>query len=371
MIKNDRLHELDSLRGLAALGVVCWHYTSMWHVTPLSSVFAPFYEHGLLMVDFFFVLSGFVLARAYWNERRRQSVGQNFLERVARIYPLHLAMLIAVVPIQILLQQRLGPLDYLFKYSDTYHFILNLLLLNYSSLERGFSFNAPAWSISTEIIINAMFFAFISLGRKTAAVLMVLAWVVAAMVIAKHGLITNEGAFGINSGIYRTIAGFFLGVGLFKALEARLNDRRGGSVLCDVAFTLSIAALLAFMVRWPTDHINVAVLAAVIFPMIIATSIFGRFSRKVLTVRPLTFIGEISYSIYLTHFVLLLITMLSQSILDERFEFDSPVFLITFISATIIVSTITNRVIEIPGKSAILRLIKHRVRNKSVQQNYE
>ncbi|MCO8609742.1 acyltransferase [Burkholderia multivorans] len=369
MIKNDRLHELDSLRGLAALGVVCWHYTSMWRVTPLNGIFAPFYSHGLLMVDFFFVLSGFVLARAYWNERRRQAIGQNFLERVARIYPLHLVMLLAVVPIEFFLQQRLGPLDYLFKYSDKYHFILNIFLLNYSSLERGFSFNAPAWSISTEIIINAMFFAIITLNRKAATILMAIAWGMAATVIAKHGLITSEGAFGLNSGIYRTIAGFFLGVGLFKSLETRLSDRQTGNVLCDAIFLLSIAALLAFMVRWPTDHINVAVFAAAIFPTIIATAVFGRFSRKALATRPLTFLGEISYSIYLTHFVLLLLTMLVQALLKTQFHFENPAILIGFLSVTVLASTLTYHFVEMPGKVVIQRLAGRWIGSSAARQS--
>ena len=58
-----RLHELDSLRALAAIGVVGWHYSSHFGAAPLPSLMTPFYRHGELLVDFFFVLSGFVLAR--------------------------------------------------------------------------------------------------------------------------------------------------------------------------------------------------------------------------------------------------------------------------------------------------------------------
>ena len=54
-----RLHELDSLRP-AAIGVVGWHYASHFGAAPLPSLMAPFYHHGELLVDFFFVLSGFV-----------------------------------------------------------------------------------------------------------------------------------------------------------------------------------------------------------------------------------------------------------------------------------------------------------------------
>ncbi|MCO1384488.1 acyltransferase family protein [Burkholderia multivorans] len=81
MENKERLHELDSLRGLAALGVVAWHYTNHMKASPLSFIFAPFYKHGLLMVDFFFVLSGYVLARAYWNETRSEQPIRNLGKR--------------------------------------------------------------------------------------------------------------------------------------------------------------------------------------------------------------------------------------------------------------------------------------------------
>ena len=79
-----RLHQLDSLRALAAIGVVVWHYSGHFDATPLPSLLAPFYRRGDLLVDFFFVLSGFVLARAYWNERRGANFAGNVRERLAR-----------------------------------------------------------------------------------------------------------------------------------------------------------------------------------------------------------------------------------------------------------------------------------------------
>ncbi|MEH2612452.1 peptidoglycan/LPS O-acetylase OafA/YrhL [Bradyrhizobium sp. AZCC 1693] len=104
----NRLHELDSLRALAAIGVVGWHYASHFGAAPLPWLMAPFYRHGELLVDFFFVLSGFVLARAYWNDQRSATFANNVRERIARMYPLHFATLCAVAVMQWILVNRLS-----------------------------------------------------------------------------------------------------------------------------------------------------------------------------------------------------------------------------------------------------------------------
>jgi peptidoglycan/LPS O-acetylase OafA/YrhL len=65
--RTGRIHELDALRGIAALGVVFWHYGAHFDAHPLTGLLHPFYSAGFLLVDFFFVLSGYVIGRAYWN----------------------------------------------------------------------------------------------------------------------------------------------------------------------------------------------------------------------------------------------------------------------------------------------------------------
>ena len=74
-----RLRELDSLRGLAAIGVLFWHYQGHFHAKPLAVVFEAFYRAGYYAVDFFFVLSGLVLARAYANEYRSHRFAENMV----------------------------------------------------------------------------------------------------------------------------------------------------------------------------------------------------------------------------------------------------------------------------------------------------
>ena len=94
---SGRILELDALRGIAALGVVFWHYGAHFHAYPLAGLLHPFYNAGFLLVDFFFVLSGYVIARAYWREPRQWNFYRNVWARVARLYPLHLLTLLATI----------------------------------------------------------------------------------------------------------------------------------------------------------------------------------------------------------------------------------------------------------------------------------
>jgi peptidoglycan/LPS O-acetylase OafA/YrhL len=94
--ESSRLRELDSLRGIAALAIVFWHYSQHFQAFPLFGLLQPFYRAGYYSVDFFFVLSGLVLARAYLKQERRLHFTDNAMRRIARIYPLHLVTLLCV-----------------------------------------------------------------------------------------------------------------------------------------------------------------------------------------------------------------------------------------------------------------------------------
>jgi peptidoglycan/LPS O-acetylase OafA/YrhL len=80
---------LEAMRGVAALSVVIFHAVWTNPVTPLR-----FFQNGQLMVDFFFVLSGFVICHSYRSHLDTVAEGVRFIWlRVGRLYPLHLAFL--------------------------------------------------------------------------------------------------------------------------------------------------------------------------------------------------------------------------------------------------------------------------------------
>src|SRR5258705_13801306 len=95
----ERFVVLDSWRGIAACLVALFHLDAYSHLYDV-----PFLRNSWLFVDFFFVLSGFVIAANY-QQRLRDGfgVGRFLLLRLGRLYPLHLFMLAAAVAVKLLL----------------------------------------------------------------------------------------------------------------------------------------------------------------------------------------------------------------------------------------------------------------------------
>jgi len=350
-----RLHELDSLRALAAIGVVASHYASIFRAAPLPWLLTPFYQNGELLVDFFFVLSGFVLARAYWNDRRSATFAKNICERVARMYPLHLVTLCAMAGMQWILIHRLNSPPFVGLLNDTYHFVLNLLLLNRSGLERGHSFNFSSWSISTEFLVNIVFLAALALPRHIArAGLFALLTLFAVLLAAPKGSLNGLIAPGTANDMVRTIIGFCCGIALHRVhshWSPRMKLNRG------VADGLAVAAVAVFICYNPEGLAGLLHLVVVVicFPALIIGAIHGWIVQRVLTLPPLVYLGTISYSIYLVHFPLQFASHLASVAFLIQMPYDSPFFLMGFFLAVIGLASVAYRLIEVPGKKAFAK----------------
>ncbi|WP_409425544.1 acyltransferase family protein [Pseudoalteromonas sp. RW-H-Ap-1] len=114
-----------------------------------------------IFVDFFFILSGFVIAHAYKSKIDSLNFQAYMQNRFARIYPLHLALLLAwlvFLSLKHLLytQLNLGNTDPLIN-NDFTSFFLNLFLLNAHNLDDQLTWNAPSWSIGAEFYTYLLF----------------------------------------------------------------------------------------------------------------------------------------------------------------------------------------------------------------------
>src|ERR1700758_1885222 len=214
----SRVPCLDGLRGIAAIGVMLFHFNIFF----LPQARLPFVGRAYVGVDLFFLLSGFVMAhvygrllasnwRAHWSEFARA--------RWARIYPLFamttLAMVIAVA---------------LFKASLTYvSFTVGSLWLQPFLLQQwasGLSWNYPSWSISTEAeaYVYFVFCGYLLLtGKHPRLIATGCIIIVAALSIANGGSLNTP--VGI-SALLRTLAEFSLGVLLCRAHSAGLGFPR-------------------------------------------------------------------------------------------------------------------------------------------------
>lgn len=360
-----RLHSLDVLRGAAALSVVLWHWQHFFApLNPLGAPFATerqplfgllsfFYRHGASAVQLFFCLSGFIFFWLYAEAvaSRQMPFGRFAMLRLSRLYPLHFATLLLVAAGQGV-YWRLAGHYFVYQANDAWHFVLNVLFVSAWGLETGYSFNAPIWSVSVEIFLYGVFFAFCrQWGRRPAALAgaVVLGWLVQKV----------NGPIGLGA-IY-----FFLGALGHAAYERVV---RGGDAWRLTAWLPAVTlgcwagALLA------ADRANGAAALAFLGPDIFSVATAALFPLSVLSLALLetrrgtlgqrwSMIGELSYSSYLLHFPLqLAAAALAARLAVSPDIFYSPAVMLTFFATLIALSLASYRWFETPLRRRLRRL---------------
>lgn len=193
---------LDGMRGLAAIAVALFHF----------DIFLM--PHGYVAVDFFFVLSGFVLYRSYLPKfREGLGVGRFMLQRFARLYPLFLLGL--MLGLAVALQQIWTTAPHAPSSGDLATTMLfNGLMLPSPAGLPYYPLNVPSWSLFFEIVANlALIVLIFRLPRVALAAICVIAAVGMVPIILDNGS-GNIGALWGEHGIalMRTAFSFTLGV---------------------------------------------------------------------------------------------------------------------------------------------------------------
>lgn len=280
---TTRIPCLDGLRGLAALGVVLFHFNIFF----LPQARLPFVSRAYLAVDFFFMLSGFVMAHVYGRllaSNWRMHSLEFARARFARLYPLFAVTTLAMVIV--------------FALS---HFLLAFVSFSGGSLALqpfllqqwapGLSWDYPSWSISTEAEAY-VFFVFCSgllLAGKHPRLIATGCIVILVALSLRHSGTLNY-FVGI-SALLRTLAEFSLGMLLYRAHSADLEFPPWLTASLSVVF-----AGLATITR--LDLLMVAAFGCLIYYS--ARNTTDRVG-KLLNSRPLVALGNWSYSIYLWH----------------------------------------------------------------------
>ena len=297
---KEHFEVLDGLRGSAAFLIVIFHLFnySFGFDSPLSLV-----RHAYLAVDFFFGLSGFVVAYAYDDRWTQMSIPQFFRIRLIRLHPM------------VLLGATLGLLGYLFDpFAKANHTPAPMLLLAYvTSLlllpsppvggrpEETQALNGPAWSLMQEYLGNIAYALILRRLRAiTLGIIFGLSGLLLIWVANKKG--SMDGGWGypeIWMAPLRLTVSFVMGLWLYR-IQARIRRPKVGLLL------LSLILVAIFQVpKFPNvgglslNGLYDAACVLLLFPLIILCGAHSEAGAGLM--RLCKFSGKLSYPLYITH----------------------------------------------------------------------
>jgi peptidoglycan/LPS O-acetylase OafA/YrhL len=332
-----KLHTLDAMRWVAAMMVAALHFGLFGGVTTSPN----------LAVDFFFALSGFVIAYAYDHKLAHGMTGEEFLQRrLIRLYPLFFVGIALGLIVTLVGSTQPGFTDNDGPYLS--QFLASLVFLPWPSdavpgmTEASASpLNGPYWSLILEIHINvlfAIFFRWIGMGVLTTLVALFAMGVVAT---SWHdgSLATGYLTQDIHFGIVRVGFSFLAGV-----LICRLRDRIPVPKLHWSVAIAAVGILLMMPVPTSVRWIYDAACVILVFPALILTGAQSQpQGRRTLVL--FGWMGGASYALYAIHAPL---AAVSQFLAETNPELPYRLWSVPFFLAAIVLAFVLDRAFDVP-----------------------
>ena len=348
---------LDGLRGVAAIMVLLFHIFETF--TMGEHLHQRYVNHGYLAVDFFFVLSGFVIGYAYDDRWGRMTLGNFFKRRVIRLHPMIiLGMVIGALGFYLSASSVAFPL---IGHTPVWKMLL-MLVLGFTLLPalpsmdiRGWGemhpLDSPAWSLFYEYVANILYALFIRKFSNT--VLAVLVFIFGCVLI--HFAVTSpigevSGGWSLNPaniriGFTRLLYPFFAGLLLSRVCKP--GQLKYAFLCCSIM----VIVALSFPRIGGSEHVWLNGLyesctIVFIFPLIVYMGASGKVEGKKAS-KVCKFFGDISYPLYLTHYPL--IYWFTGWVADNHISLENamPVAILIFFSS-IIIAYLSLKLYDIP-----------------------
>ena len=329
LASKPRYEILDGLRGVAAMLVVAYHlFETYYSGKPDQPI-----NHGYLAVDFFFVLSGFVIGYAYDDRWNKMSTWAFFKRRLIRLHPM------------VIFGTLFGALMFFFGSCSTFPLInetpwwLVLLVMFWcftiiplpDTMDiRGWAetnpLNGPAWSLQWEYIANILYALFIRKLSKVALGICVFLFAILTVILCLNIDVTGflaerdwaaytvVGGWSttpdqLQVGLTRLLYPFFCG--LLISRMGKLIKVKGGFWWCSLMIVIVLGMPWMGLgtegaARW-TNGLYEAFCIIVCFPLIVAMGAGSSVMGKSKAINK--FLGEISYPLYITHYPLIYMQM--------------------------------------------------------------
>ena len=382
---NDRFAVLDSWRGVCALLVATFHFPAVSHV-----LHAGFLRHSWVFVDFFFVLSGFVISHSYGRHLTTAANLADFaVRRFARVWPLHVAMLLLFVALELIklhiMQGGFAAERQPFTGQTSLEALSsNLVLLHALYVFPALTWNFPSWSISAEYWTYILFGVVMLVstrggkgGSRRADILLAMLFVLSPLVLAY----TLGGYFDLTQfALLRCLYGFIGGHFAYRIF----GQSRGLGASATAIECTTVLMIVVFVIY--CDAPGVIFLAPFVFgAAILVFAHEAGLASRVMAAGPLLWLGTLSYSIYMTHWFILQCVLKAIMLVDRRLGLhilvqvpdEQTLFLNTnilldfhhrwagdlaillFLSGVCAFSWCTYRAVERPGQRLLLGLAHH------------
>ena len=375
------LNNLTALRGIAAILVVVFHSNEI--VSNFITTEQTFWVRKLyLMVDLFFILSGFIMCyvyEAYFNNVDQSRKTIEFLKaRLARIYPLHLitlAVLVLVVGITFIMGKNIYYDDLIKALYNPKAIITHIFLLQSAHIHNMFTWNVPSWSISAEWLAYLVFpflvkpFSKFSISQTLLTVVLLFAFYaglvfyIAPNRIQMLPFLSSAADLDLTYdwGFARGILGFVLGMCMYRLFMNNVLK----NILANGWVLLLIVVLYSTYMHFNLNDIG----APLFFSIILLSTAYGsKNMNSFFNTAPLQKLGLWSYSIYMWHIAFIFtifeikywfMTKAPVPGPPNYFGITNPlVLLFLYIVITIIIGALSYRFIEKPSRKWINNLGK-------------
>ncbi len=356
-----QLDQITFTRFIAAMTVVFFHYGQS--VFPANIPFL--FENataGPIAVGYFYVLSGFIMAIAYYqpdkNQRKNFNKTKYWVARFARIYPVYLVALLIIAAAKF---KTLG--------QDWETLPLHLLLLQSWIPGYPITLNTPGWSLSVEAFFYLCFpflLAWIyKRGIKSLTLFAVILWLITQIVLLVqlnseayapklllHDFIYYNPLMHLNQFVLGLVCGVY-----FKNSKANSTESNSG-------FWLLLSFIAMFMLIWGRPHletlfgIRLAFTNGLLAPAFLAVIIFlakhKGFVTKLFTYPFLILLGEASYSLYILQKP---IHGIYDKVIVPRINLSDTLHFYIFVILLILISIASYKFLETPMRKKINKLL--------------
>lgn len=341
---------LDGLRGVAALLVLWYHIFEGFASSPIDQNF----NHGYLAVDFFFILSGFVIGYAYDDRWKKMKTKEFFKRRLIRLHPMWmLGILLGCVTFCIQGCQQWDGSQVSFSWVLIAMLLSTFLIpaIPGSGVEiRGngemFPLNGPSWSLFFEYIAN-IFYAFFlrRFSTKTLAAFVCITGI--GYTAFAVGNLSGFGHMGVGWSLldYNFLGGmirvtFSFSMGLLLSRKFNAVSIKGAFWICAISLLilLGIPHIGNENTLWQNGLYD-SICVIIFFPLLVYIGASGKTTDKVSS-GICKFLGDISYPIYIIHypFYYLFYAWLWKDGFENRPEFAEvwPIAILLFLAMPIL-----------------------------------